>query len=281
MPDPDKIIRMVDRAAAACRETPGRRGRLVSLDSAEDVLVAGDLHGHVGHFQFILEKANLAKHPCRHLVLQELIHGPFLYPRGGDKSHQLLDLFAALKVQYPDRVHFLPGNHEFAQITNRPIARCAGELNSIFYAGVTQAYGSRAVSVAVAYKRLILAAPLGLRTPNNVFISHSIPPLAASTNWSIDALTVDQLPDDAYLPGGPVFELVWGRDVSLEAATQFLDKVGAKLLVTGHLPCETGFKIPNDRHIVLDSQEPPAGYCLFPTNKPISHADLVACVTVF
>jgi hypothetical protein len=280
MPDPEKIIRLVERATEACRATPGRRGRIVTLASADEVLVAGDLHGHIGHFQAILEKASLAKYPKRHLVVQELIHGPFLYRGGGDKSHQLLDLFAALKVQYPDRVHFLPGNHEFAQITNRPIARCAGELNSIFYAGVAEAYGSRAVSVAVAYKKLIQAAPLGLRTQNGVFISHSIPPKAALANWKLEALTVEDLPDDAYLPGGPVFELVWGRDVSPETASQFLELVGGKLLVTGHLPCDQGYKVPNEQQIVVDSQEPPAAYCLFPTNRPLTHAELVACVSL-
>lgn len=281
MPDPDKIIRLVNQATTACRTTPGRSGRLITLTQADDVFVAGDLHGHVGHFQTILQRAELDRHPRRHLVLQELIHGPFLYPRGGDKSHQLLDLFAALKVQYPDRVHFLPGNHEFAQITNRPIARCSGELNSIFYAGVAHAYGQRAMAVAIAYKNLILAAPLAIRTPNSVFLSHSIPPLAAIDNWAFHDLTAEELPPEAYQPAGSVFELVWGRDVAVETVNKFLDKVKAELLITGHLPCDEGFRVPNERQVVLDSQEPPAGYCLFPVDRSLTHSELVACVTVF
>src|SRR5262245_17386473 len=107
MPDPQRLLRTLNQATRFFRSTPGRRGRLVRLTDAAEVFVAGDLHGHVENFRSILQKAELAKHPRRHLVLQELIHGPYRYPTGGDKSHQLLDLLAALKCQYPERVHML------------------------------------------------------------------------------------------------------------------------------------------------------------------------------
>src|SRR5207248_1103980 len=80
----------VSRAARACRDTRGRLGRLVRLE-ADEVLAAGDLHGHLENFRRLLQRADLAGHPRRHLVLQELVHGLFEYPQGGDKSHQLLD----------------------------------------------------------------------------------------------------------------------------------------------------------------------------------------------
>src|SRR5829696_2958525 len=121
MPDPDRLIRTLYKAADAIRQTPGRRGRFVQLADAADVVVAGDLHGHVGNFQAVYRAADLANNPRRHLVLQEVIHGKFTYPNGGDKSHQLLDLFAALKCQYPARVHMLLGNHELAQWSNRMV----------------------------------------------------------------------------------------------------------------------------------------------------------------
>ena len=41
------------------------------------------------------------------LVLQEVIHGKFRYPDGGDKSHQLLDLVAALRIVEGDRAVLL------------------------------------------------------------------------------------------------------------------------------------------------------------------------------
>ena len=96
------------QAVALVRATPGYRGHVLALQNCTEVLVAGDLHGHVAHFQALLKTADLAAHPTRHLVLQEVIHGKFHYPKGGDKSHHLVDLFAALKGQFPKQVHYLP-----------------------------------------------------------------------------------------------------------------------------------------------------------------------------
>jgi hypothetical protein len=81
------------------------------------------------------------------------------------------------------------------------------------------------------------------------------------------------------LPRGAVHSLVWGRDVRPENAAAFLGKVDADLLITGHIPCERGFDVPNDRQVILDSLGTPACYCLFPADRPLSHADLVACVS--
>src|SRR5262245_39687949 len=114
LPDPDKLLTALRQATMLSRATPGRVGRLVELAGAADVLAVGDLHGHIGNFQQLLKLADLGHHPKRHLVMQELIHGPFRYGDGSDKSHQAVDLWAALKCQFPDRVHYLPGNHEMA-----------------------------------------------------------------------------------------------------------------------------------------------------------------------
>lgn len=274
MPDPEKILRLLDKAATVCRKTPGRVGRLVNLTGAADVLVAGDLHGNVGHFQSLLKKADLARNQKRHFVLQEVLHGPFQYEDGSDKSHQLLDLVAATIGQFPGRVHFLPGNHEFAQRTDRQIGKASGELNSLFRAGVTFAYGDRSDQIYQTYMNLVDAAPLGLRTPNRVFLSHSLPP--ADKAWDADALTAPVLPVEAFSPGGSVYNLVWGRDLAEATAIKFLNSVDADLLVTGHIPCPEGFLVPNTRQLVLDSQQPPAGFCVFASDRPITHAELVA-----
>jgi hypothetical protein len=92
MPDPDRLLSTLRKAIQAFRDTPGRRGRSIVLTEARDVLATGDLHGNVENFRQVLHKADLGNHPGRQLVLQEVIHGPFRYAAGGDKSHQLLDL---------------------------------------------------------------------------------------------------------------------------------------------------------------------------------------------
>src|SRR5207237_9157320 len=109
-----------------------------------------------------------------------------------------------------------------------------------------------------------------VRTPNRVFMSHSLPPLGKM--WNPEVLTAPVLPAEEFLPGGSVYHLVWGRDISEPAAAAFLKSVDADLLITGHIPCTNVLLVPNNRQIVVDRQQPPAGYCLFAAGPPITHS---------
>jgi hypothetical protein len=275
MPDPDRILSTLSRAMQCFRETPGRRGRIVALTDVTEILVGGDLHGNLENFRRLLSKADLAGNPQRHFVLQEIIHGPYQYPAGGDKSHQLLDLVAALKCQFPRQVHFLLGNHELAQYTQRRISKGDLDLNQSFREGVGTAYGARAPEVHAAYLELLALVPVALRTPNRVLLTHSLPPASRLPDFDPAVLERDVSPDVDVVPGGTVHSLVWGRDTRAETAAVFLAKMDADLLVSGHVPCENGFDTPNDRQLILDSLGTPACYCLFPTDRPLTHAELV------
>jgi hypothetical protein len=275
MPDPDRLLQTLQQAVAAFRSTPGRRGRVVTLEGAADVLVAGDLHGNLGHFRSVLNKAQLAAHPRRHLVLQEVVHGPFTYPAGGDKSHQLLDLVAALKCQHPGQVHFLLGNHELAQWTNQRIGKGDVDYNEVFRQGVTTAYGARADDIYAAYLELFAAVPLVVRTANRVFISHSLPGAKRLEAFDLKILEQDTQSETDMRLGGTVHALVWGRDTSAANAAAFLQKVDADWLITGHIPCEHGFDVPNDRQIILDAAKAPGCYCLFPADRPVTQTELI------
>jgi hypothetical protein len=267
-------LQTLRKAIKAFREAPGRVGRLVELNDAEDVLIGGDMHGHVANFQRLMQKAELGKHPRRHLVVQELIHGPFHHPSGGDKSHQLLDLVCALKCQFPRQVHFLLGNHELAQATNQMVSKQDTDLNELFLQGVRTTYGSRGDEVYGVYLELFAIAPFALRTPGRTFISHSLPSLGALPGLDLAALTRDPTSDEDLQPGGPLYSLVWGRDVRPETVSEFLSKVDADILISGHIPCEGGHERPSPRHVILDSQGEPAGYCLIPANRPVTPEEL-------
>jgi hypothetical protein len=275
MPDPERILSTLRRAIQCFRETPGRRGRAVSLQGASEVFISGDLHGNLENFRQLLLRADLARHPARHFVLQEVIHGPFHYPAGGDKSHQLLDLMAALKCQFPRQVHFLLGNHELAQCTQRRISKGDLDLNQSFREGVGTAYGGRAPEVYAVYQELLGLVPLALRTPNRILLAHSLPPASRLADFDPAVLERDASEEGDVVPGGTVHSLVWGRDTRAETAAAFLAKMDADLLITGHVPCDNGFDTPNDRQLILDSLGSPACYCLFPTDRPLTHAELV------
>jgi hypothetical protein len=271
MLDPQKVLNTLKRATDLFRSTPGRHGSIVSMASADDVLVVGDLHGNVPTFRQVLHVAGLAAHPQRHLILQELVHGPFTYPNdGGDRSHQLVDLVAALKCQFPDRVHWLLGNHELSELTGRSIGKDGEQLNDLFHRGVTTAYGSWADSIQRAYHDLFRALPLAVRTPNRVFVCHTIPDAFDLDSIDLELLHADSWPPEALARGGTIYALTWGRDTEPETGDRFAALVDADFFITGHQPCEEGFRHANHRQIIIDGTDPNPTYCLFPANRSVT-----------
>jgi hypothetical protein len=278
MPQPDRLLNTLRQAARAFRDTPARTGHLVHVPAGAEVLVAGDMHGSVENFRLLLRRADLVARPDRHLVLQEVLHGPFLYPLGGDKSHQLVDLVAALKCQFPARVHFLLGNHELAQWRGHRIAKGLDNQNDLFLLGVEQAYGDWAPQLLAAYYELFAAADLALVTANRVWLSHSIPTTRRLPAFDRAVLEREQYEDADLDSGGSVHALVWGRDVSEANATAFLQRVDADWLITGHIPCPDGYMTPNSRQLILDAMATPACCCLFSTDAPTTLAQLVESI---
>jgi hypothetical protein len=278
MPDPDRLLRTLYKAADAVRQTPGRKGRFVQLQDADEVVVSGDLHGHVSNFQELHRAADLANNPRRHLVLQEVVHGTLEYPLGGDKSHQILDLFSALKCQFPRQVHLLMGNHELAQWTNNKIMKNDRDLNTVFIAGVNEAYGEKGPDIYNGYLRLFGTLPLALRTANRIFISHSLPREKFRDRFELRLLETDAFPAEDLTVGGIVYELVWGRDTRPQNLLPFLKKTECDYLVSGHILCDPGFAMPSPNQLIVDCCNRPAGYALLNCTHPLTPEEFQACV---
>ena len=279
MPAPDRLLTFLRQAVVLVRATPGRRGRVVEPVGCTELLVAGDLHGHVPHFQGLMQAADLARNPNRHLVFQELIHGNYRYPSGGDKSHQVVDLFAALKAQFPRQAHYLPGNHELAQWTGRKVLKADADLNVLFEQGALTAYGPEfGPQVYQTYLELFKALPVAVRAATRVLVSHSLPPARLMPAFDPARLLADEYTDADLQPGGSINGILWGRDVTPTNVADYLRRVDADLLVSGHIASDEGYSVPNDRQLILDCAESPAGYALFPTDQPLTHSELVGCV---
>ena len=283
MPDPEKILASVLRATELFRATPGRSGGIVTLspETVDEVMVVGDLHGNIPAFRKVLEAAALNRHTKRHLVLQELVHGPRMYPEDrGDKSHQLVDVVCALKCQVPDRVHLILGNHELSELTGRPIAKNGTPLNALFRKGIDTAYGTRGAEIYGAYLGLFAALPLAVRTPNRVFLCHTIPDGPELDLTDVEVLKLDAWPPEAMKRHGTVYNLTWGRDTAPETVDRFAEMIDADWFVTGHQPCDDGFRLANHRQIIIDGTDPYPAYCLFPANAPVTIGSLLKNVHV-
>jgi len=273
----ERIVDTFQKAARAALETPGRRFGVVYLtpELADEVMVTGDLHGHRGNFNLIRRIADLANHPRRHLVLQEVCHGGPSYPEGGGcMSHTVLEDVAKLKTQFPHQVHFLLGNHELAELTEYPIQKNKQLLNLMFRLGLQHAYGQATERVRNAYLPLLEGCPLAGSLPGGVFISHSIPENLEKDEFDKTIFTRELRPMEFYQRSS-VFDLVWGRDYRPENARAFAEMVGAKVLINGHEPCPDGFRVPNDTQIILDCCGDEATYVMLPVGQELSQAEIV------
>ena len=182
--------------------------------------------------------------------------------------------------QFPGRVHYLPGNHELAQWTDRPVGKGDESFNLIYRQGLDAAYGAAGPAVYAAHCEFWQALPLAARTANAVFLCHTVLPAKSQPLFSLRTLEQTQFTDADRASGGVVYGLLWGRDTSAATVEAFLRKVDSDLLVTGHIPTEAGFLAPNPRQLIVDCAASPAAFVRFPTGRPLTHAELLAGVAV-
>lgn len=251
----ERVVRTYRCAAEANRQTPSRRGNVAFLDliNAEDVVVSADLHGNRANLDRLCEIADLANHPRRHLIMQEVCHGGPVYPTGnGCMSHQLLEHVAALKSQFPEQFHFLMSNHELAELTDFPIVKSNQILNVKFRCGLLSTYGPETERVRATYVDFLRSCPLAVHLSNGIFICHSAPENVDTEPYDASVFHRPLEPADL-APGGAVFRMVWGRDYRQANADAFAKLTGADVLIHGHEPCPDGYMVPNRTQIILDS----------------------------
>jgi hypothetical protein len=273
------VLELCRRAAEANRACEARQGNVVHLtpDNADDVLIVADLHGNRLNFRKLLAIADLANHPRRHLIMQEVCHGGPQYPgeSGGCMSHLLLEDCIRLKTEFPERFHFLLSNHELAELGDFPICKGRRMLNVLFRCGISEMYGPRSEEVRAAYLSFLASSPLAVRVASGVFISHSCPDHCDREEFDVSIFERPLAAAD-YKSGSPAFKLVWGRDFRSANADAFARAVGAEILIHGHEPCEAGYSAPNKRQVILDGCCSHATYLLLPVGQKLSQADVVA-----
>jgi hypothetical protein len=273
----DGVIDTFRRAAEANRGTPARRGNVVELDAThgKDVMVTADLHGNRLNFERLIDVADLEAQPTRHLIMQEVCHGGPPYPDdSGCMSHLILEDVAALKVQYPERFHFLLSNHEWAEITDFPISKSNQMLNLTFRCGMVQMYGTATELVRTAYLDFLSTCPLAVRTAGNIWVCHSCPERVTELGFDVSILD-RQLEKSDLAPHGDLFRLLWGRDFSAQNAAAFANLVGADLLIHGHEPCEKGYQVPNPHQIILDCCGHRATFVIVPTDSTLGQQAVI------
>lgn len=274
----DETVALCQQAAQANYRCAARRGNIVHLspENGDEVMVVADLHGNWLNLNKLLKVADLDEHPRRHLIMQEVCHGGPQYPDGGGcMSHLMLEEMARLKVEYPERFHFLLSNHELSELGEYPICKSRKMLNLLFRCGIGEMYASAGDRVRQAYLDFIASCPLAVKLSTGVFISHSLPERCDREGFD---LKVFERPLECadWGAGSDVFRLVWGRDFRSANAEAFAKLVGADLLIHGHEPCSDGYSAPNARQVILDGCGCHASYLTLPIGPKLTQADVLS-----
>lgn len=249
----DHVIETFGTATEENQISPLRDQQVVNLPKGSEVWIAGDIHDHTRNFEKFVRAADLGANPQRHVILQELIHGDKIDPSGAEGSWEILYRAAELKCDHSGQVHFLLANHDLAQIHGEGIMKAGIGVCEAFNAGVKRDFGDRGTVVTAALAEFLLSLPLAVRAPNGVFMCHSLPADDALKGFDYSIFNRPLAGPDYKRRTGPVYQLVWGRKTSPAGIAEFADNVGAKLLIVGHQPQESGYAVVGDRLLIIAS----------------------------
>jgi tetratricopeptide (TPR) repeat protein len=271
----ERAIALIEKAKQLRDQDPKIKGRAVFLPDEGEVWLTGDLHGNVKNLQRFVELADLDNHPNRIMVLQEIVHSRLITADNRDLSFVAIMEAIKLVAKYPGRVYYLLGNHDLAVHLNRELVKGGKYLNRYLFRGMAYMYRKQYEKVLDVYREFIAGMPAAIFAPNGVFMAHSTPKKAFIPSLSRTYLTetAAELP---YSKLKPINAMVNGRDYHPGTADAFADRLECDLMLCGHTPTTKGFRIHNNRHLVIDSQHERARYIRFELNERYATAEELA-----
>jgi hypothetical protein len=273
----DDIISLLRNARDANYSDKYRQGNLI-IPPADALLVAtGDIHGHHRNFERIITYADLASHPERHLLLQEIIHGGPVDEKGNCLSYKLLFDAVRYKVDFPDRVHFIMANHDTTFINNGQVIKDGKEMHRSMVCAIDREFQTHSPSVKTAMADFFFSQPLAVKCPNRIWLSHSLP-----ADRCVDAfdkeifsrkLTIEDTlqPLSAYL-------LTWGRKHSQETLDKMAKLLDVDIFILGHQRQPQGWSQAGSNLLIIASDHNHG--CLLPIDlsKTYSIDQLIASI---
>lgn len=250
----DDFIEMLQTAGEENKLSPYREGNVVTLPAEGEVWMTGDLHDHRNNYRKFVKLADLGNNPQRHIVLHELIHGDHIDPAGAEDSWTMLYDAAKLKCEFSNQVHFLLANHDLAQVFGEGIAKGGTDVCEAFRKGLKRDFRDRYHFVESTISEFLLSLPLAIRAPaNGLWFSHSLPNEKDTETFDFNVFERELKGEDFKRKTGAAYQLIWGRGIREPGVALFLDKVKAKLAITGHQPQDNGFLVSGPQHLIVAS----------------------------
>lgn len=236
---PRKTIKLLKKGMEANHIERFRDGNLIRLPRYGDLIITGDIHGHRRNFERIVSYCDLDNNPDRHVVLQEIIHGGSEDSQGGCLSYKLLFDAIEYKLSFPNRVHFIMGNHDTAFINNAKVMKNGKEMNIAMRSALDREFSRASEKVKLAIKQFLFSQPLAIRCANRIFVAHSLPADRYIDKFEHSILERQLKINDVVRPGS-AYLLTWGRKHSQKLLDKMAKTLDADIFVLGHQRQEEG-----------------------------------------
>jgi hypothetical protein len=253
----DGFIKIVEKAADVLRGESGRIGnqqvedRLVRLDAVGEAVVVGDLHGDLQSLTTILKRSAFVENMAERKDAVLVFLGD--YGDRGARSAEVYYVVLTLKLNFPENVILLRGNHEgpedlMASPHDLPMQfqHRFGKDGAAAYAKTRElfAYLYNAVLVEERYVMVhggLSAEVSGIRDLARAHLMHPEKAFLEDLLWSDP---VEALQGVAFSPRGA--GKLFGRKVT----EKVLERLDVKILIRGHEPCAEGFRINHDGRVL-------------------------------
>lgn len=247
---PQATIDLLNRGIRANQTDRFRRGNVICLPGAGSLVISGDIHGHRRNFERLVTRADLANHPDRHIILQEIIHGGPEDDAGGCLSYQLLFDAIRFKLRFPDQVHFIMGNHDTACISSTEVMKNGKEMNRAMASALDREFRQAGPDVRLAIRQFLFSQPLAARSGNRMWISHSLPSDRCVDQFEPGIFDRELQISDCDRPG-PAYLLTWGRRHSQATLNRMATLLDVDVFILGHQPQTHGWSKAGENLIIL------------------------------
>lgn len=271
------IIELLEKGIRANHADKYREDNLISLPAEGELIITGDIHGHRRNFQRICSFSDLPNNPQTHLILQEIIHGGPEDNLGGCLSFELLFDLVRYKLDFPDRVHIIMGNHDIAFINRSKVMKDGKEMNVAMRTALNRRFGSDADTVELAVKQFLFSQPLAVKCQNRLWISHSLPDDYSLEKFDFQifhrTLKINEVvrPNSAYL-------LTWGRRHSQKTLDKIAQLLDVEIFILGHQPQEEGFCQAGENLLIIASDHNHGVLLPVDLEKPYTINELLNCI---
>ena len=246
------MLEVLNQGINANHEDKFRRKNIILLPLSGELVISGDLHGHQRNLDRIITYSDLENHPERHVVFQEIIHGGPKTEEGGCLSYRILLQVVRYKLQFPDQVHLIIGNHDTAFITNTEVVKDGREMNRAVALALKQEFPETHAEISQALQDFLFSQPLAVKTANGLWMSHSLPADRWTEEFNPHIFVKPLNTSDCVKPGN-VYLLTWGRNMSQPWLNQLATTLKIRLFILGHQPQPQGWNQAGDNLLLIAS----------------------------